>query len=122
MVKEEQKLLHKKKEEISQLDYIIGPMRRNDEICIHNAGRLWATWDHCPIFARIEEEPDTKVFQKRNNKWTGWKPTTEDQSLNFKKVMMIENGGMEEDLANVQKNTENEAKKVGHRSKAQREK
>ena len=32
-----------KKEEISQLDYIIGPMRRNDEIYIHNARRLWTT-------------------------------------------------------------------------------
>ena len=35
-----------KEEEISQLDHIIGPMRRNDEIYIHNEGRLWATWDH----------------------------------------------------------------------------
>ena len=42
-----------KKEELSQLDYIIGPMRRNDEVYIHNAGRLWTTWDHYPIFARI---------------------------------------------------------------------
>ena len=65
-----------RKEELSQLDYIIGPMRRNDEVHVHNAGRLWATWDHCPTFARIEEEPHVKVFQKRNKKWTGWKPTT----------------------------------------------
>ena len=77
-----------KKEEISQLDYIIGPMRRYDEIYIHNAEELWANWDHCPIFARIQEEPHTKVFQERNKKWTGWKPTTEDQSLRFKKEVM----------------------------------
>ena len=53
-----------RKEELSQLDCIIGPMRRNDEVSIHNAGRLWATWDHYPIFARIEEEPHVNVFQK----------------------------------------------------------
>ena len=35
-----------KKGEISQLDYIIGPMTRNDEAYIHNEGRLWATWDN----------------------------------------------------------------------------
>ena len=42
-----------RKEELWQLDYIIGPMRRNDEIYIHNERRLWATWNHHPIFARI---------------------------------------------------------------------
>ena len=40
-------------------------MTRNDDIYIHNAGRLWATLDNYPIFARIHEEPHTKVFQKR---------------------------------------------------------
>ena len=35
-----------KKEETSQLDYIIGPMRRDDEICIHNEERKGATRDH----------------------------------------------------------------------------
>ena len=29
-----------RKEELSQPDCIIGPMRRNDEVYIHNAGRL----------------------------------------------------------------------------------
>ena len=53
------------KYEISQLDYIIGPMRRNDEIYIHNEGRLWATLDHFPIFARVQEEAHAIVFQKR---------------------------------------------------------
>ena len=73
-----------RKEELSQLDYIIGPMRRNDEVYIHNAGRLWAIWDHHLIFARIEEEPHVEVLQKRNKKLTGWKPTTEEQLLLFK--------------------------------------
>ena len=111
-----------KKEEISQLDYIIGPMRRNDEIYIHIAGRLWATWDHYPIFARIQEEAHARVFQTRNKKWTGWKPTTEDQSLKFKKEVMRKKGSMEEDFATIQNNVEIAAKKVVHRTKAQREK
>ena len=72
-------------EEISQLDYIIGPMRREDEVYNHSEGRLWATWDHCPIVARIQEEAHTKKSQKGNRKWTGWKPITEEQSLKFKK-------------------------------------
>ena len=50
-----------RKEELSQLDDIIGSMGRNDEVYIHNAGRLWAAWDHYPIFVRIEEEPYTSM-------------------------------------------------------------
>ena len=52
--------------------------------------------------ARIQEEAHTKIFQIRNKKWTGWKPTTEDQSLRFKKEVM--------------------KKKVVHRTKSQRQK
>ena len=39
-------------------------------------------------FARIEEEPRVSVFQKRNKKWKGWKPTTEEQLLLFKREVM----------------------------------
>ena len=70
-----------RKGELSQLDYIIGPIRRNDDVYIHNAGILWATWDHYLIFPRIHEEPHVKAFHKRNKKWTGWKPTTEEQLM-----------------------------------------
>ena len=81
-----------RKEELLQLDYVIGPMGRNEEVYIHIAGRLWATWDHYPILARIEEEPHVKDFQKRNKKWTGWKPTTEEQLLLFKRGVMKKHG------------------------------
>ena len=47
------------KQEISQLDHIIGPMRRNYEIYIHNEGRH-------------------KIFKRVNKKWTGWKPITKE--------------------------------------------
>ena len=60
-----------KEEKISQLNCIIGPMRRNDEIHIHTARRLWATWDHYPIFARIQEEPYVKVFSTKESKMDG---------------------------------------------------
>ena len=49
-----------KKVETSQLDFIIGPMRRNDEVFIHNDVGSWATWDHDPIFAKIQDEEQTK--------------------------------------------------------------
>ena len=41
------------------------PMRREAEVYIHNEGRLWATWDHCPIFARIQEEAHTKKSKRK---------------------------------------------------------
>ena len=56
-----------------------------------------------------QEEPHTKVFQKRNKKWTGWKPITEEQTLKFKKVTE-KNDSMEECLATFLKNIENAAK------------
>ena len=99
------------------LHYIIGPMRRNDEIYIHNARRKWATWDHHPIFAWTQEEPHIKVFQKSDKKWTGWRPTTEDQLMHFKKKVMKKGGDKEENLS-----TENALKKVQHRTNAQKEK
>ena len=128
MVKEEHKLLRTRtqvpfeKEETSQLDCIIGPMRRNDEVYILIAGRSWATWDHCPIFARIQGGAHATFFQKRNKKWTGWKPITEEQLLKFQKRSDGKKGSIEEDLATVHENTENAARKAVHRTKAQKEK
>ena len=90
-----------KKEEISQLDCIIGPMRRNDEIYIHNI-----------LCVREYKKRHTHRFSKKQNtKWKGV-PTTEDQSVKFHKEVMIINGGAAEDLAPFQKTTENAARKV----------
>ena len=65
-----------KQEETSQLVYIIGP-RRYDEVYIYNDVRTWATWDHYPKYARIQEEEEIESFPKETKKWTGWKPKTE---------------------------------------------
>ena len=112
-----------KKEEISQLNYIIGPMRRNDEIYIHNAGRLWATWDHYPIVARIQEEPHVTVFHKKEQKVDGLEADNRRSINAFSKKEVMKNvGNKEENLSTVQKNIENAAKKIRHRTKAQREK
>ena len=74
-----------KKEETSQLDYIFGPMRRDDEIYILNDERTWTTWNHYAIHARIQEEEQTNNFtmEKRQKKWTGWKPKTDEQTMEF---------------------------------------
>ena len=69
-----------REEELSQLHYIIGPMRRSVEIYIHNEGRLWATWDHYPIFERIHEEPHVKVFQKKGK---GGRAASRQQKINL---------------------------------------
>ena len=97
-------------------------MRRNDQFYIHNGGRLWDTWVHYLKFASVQEEAHTKVFQKMYNKWTGWKPITEEQSVKFKKEVMINNDGVEEDFATIQKTPRARSGKVVHRTKAQREK
>ena len=47
----------------SQLDYIIGPRRRDDEVHICNDVRTWATRDHYLGHARIQEYKQ-KVFRK----------------------------------------------------------
>ena len=91
-----------KKEEISQLDCIIGPMRRNDEIFIHNI-----------LCLREYKKRHTYEFSKNRTKCgRGWKSTTEDQSVKFHKEVMIINGSAAEDLAPMQKTTENAARKV----------
>ena len=56
------------KEENLQLDNIIGPMRRNDEIYIHNGVRLWDTWDHYTKFARVQEKTHTQRSSKKSIK------------------------------------------------------
>ena len=38
-----------KEEETLQLDHIIGPRRRDDDVYICNDERTWATWDHYTI-------------------------------------------------------------------------
>ena len=53
-----------KEEETSQLDYIIGPRRRDDEVFFHNDERTWATWDHYSINARMQDEGQTTNFPK----------------------------------------------------------
>ena len=82
-------------------------------------GQLWTT----TLSSREYKKKNTsKSFKKRNKKWTGWKPTTEDQSMHFKKEVTKNAGNKEENLSTVQKNIENAARKIRHRTKAQREK
>ena len=111
------------KKHTSQLDYIIGLMRRNDEVYIHNEGRLWATWDHCLIYARIQEDVHSKFsIKKRGKMWSGWTPKTEEQSVEFNNRMMEKNDNAEDDLATVQRNIKSASGKVVYHTKAEREK
>ena len=89
-----------KKDDTSQLDYNIGPMRRHDEVYIHNGVRTWATWDHLPTCARIHDEKQTNFPKgKRKKKWTGWKPNTDEQTIELRKEMMDKNDdNSDEDL------------------------
>ena len=45
-----------------QLDYIIWPRWRSDEAYIYNnVKKTWDSWDHYPIYARIQED-EIEVF------------------------------------------------------------
>ena len=74
-----------KKEEISHLDHKIGPMRRNDEIYIHNAVRLWATWDHYPIFMRDNKKRHTQKSFKKGTKVDGMEADNRRSIIEFNK-------------------------------------
>ena len=97
VVKEEQHkisdlfLSPKKQEETSQLDNIIGPRTRDDEVYMCNDVRAWATCNHYSFYARIQEEEQTESFPKgkrKRKKWTGWKPKTDEQKHEFRKNVM----------------------------------
>ena len=89
---------------------------------IHNDERTWATWDHDSLYARIQEEGQTNNFKKEERKkWAGWKPKTDEQTMEFKKVMQ-KYEGTEDDLAAIQRSIENAAGKVAHHTKAEGEK
>ena len=105
------------------MDYIIGPRRRDDDAYIHNDVKLWDAWDHYPIYARIQEGKSTEHLaeRKRTKKWTGWRPRTDEEQIEFKKNVM-ENGEdrTDEHLAAIQKNIEIAAGKVAHHTEAER--
>ena len=51
------------------LDYVIGPMRRNDEVYIHNALRQWAIWDHFIPFRENRRTSCQSLSDKENLDW-----------------------------------------------------
>ena len=61
---------------LSQLDCIIGPEGRHHcHIC--KEGKLWNSWDHHPIYVRIDEGRDAEQFaRKRKKNGCGWAPKT----------------------------------------------
>ena len=99
-------------------------MRRDDEIFNYNEGRLWATWDHYPIHARILEDVNTNKFTKEERKRRGLvgKRKQKSNHWNSKKVMMKKNKGIEDAVGTVQRTSENAAGKVAHHTNAGREK
>ena len=59
----------------SQLDYIIGPTGRRDDVRICNDNKAWATWDHYPIHARIYEDFSDVPLRRRWKKKLVWLET-----------------------------------------------
>ena len=114
-----------KKKETSKLDYIVGPMRRKDEVYIRNDVRTCATWDHYPISL-----PGYRMRNKQQNfpegkrkKWTGCKPKTDEQTIEFRRnVMEKGDDKSDEDLVAIQQTIEIAAADVAHHTKAERKK
>ena len=71
--------------------------------------KKWESWDLYPIHARTQED----FLQKKE--WTGWRPKTNAQKLDFKKKVM-ENGEekIDENLVTKQETVEVAAGKVAH--------
>ena len=60
-------------------------MRRNDDVCIHNDERTWATWDHYLIVATIQEEELTKNCEGKENEEVDWMETkTDEQTMKIR--------------------------------------
>ena len=77
-------LRNDKKEELSQQDYIIGPMIRNDEIYIQtqeDCGQRGTT----TLSSRDCKKNHTSKSFKKGTKVTGWKPTAEDHLMHLLK-------------------------------------
>ena len=67
----------------SQVDYINGPRGRNDDAYIYNGVKLWDSWDHCLVYARIQEGESARNFpEKKRKKWTGWSRRQKRKKLN----------------------------------------
>ena len=69
------------------------------------------------LYLREYRKRHTQRSSKKRKKWTGWKPITEEQTVKFKKEVMINNDGVEEYLAIFQNNTDNSARKVERKQK-----
>ena len=100
-----------RKEELSQLDYIIGPMRRNDEVYIHNARRLWATWDHCPFFARRRTTCQSLSEKEKMDAM---------EADNRRAIITSQKESYEKRERHGRRFFENAAKKIQHRTNAQK--
>ena len=107
-----------KQEETSQLDYTIGPVRRDDALSIHNEEETWTTWDHnfsARIYSRInilffqkeKKEVDCMVIKKRRE----WKKKNDGQEHRY-----------ENDLDTFQGRIMIAAGKVAHHSYRKRKK
>ena len=53
--------------------------------------RMFDTWDHGPIFARVQEgkqegkSAENFAEQRKTKKWTAWRPRADEQKIEFKK-------------------------------------
>ena len=73
----------------------------------------------------MSEREETESFPKgkRKKKWTGRKPKTDEQKIEFKKKVMEDGEDRnDEDLVKIQTTIETAAGKVAHHTKDEREK
>ena len=83
------------------------------------------SWDHCPLYARIQDGRDAEqIIKKRKRKKNlfGWAPKTVEHKIEFtKKIKETDGRGVDEHLTTIQKNIEFAAGKVAHCTKAERQ-
>ena len=69
---------------------------------------------NCTLCANLLHRPTDVRKEREKKKWAGWKPKTDEQTMEFRKKVM----DTEDDLATFQRNIKTAAREVAHHTKA----
>ena len=89
----------------ARMEITVGPRGRDDDAYIYNDVKLWDTWDHYPIYARIQEGQSAEQILKRRGRKSGQDGNQRQMS---KKGIQEKGdaGWRRQDLASIQKTIE----------------
>ena len=93
---------------------------KKNELYFHNDVRTWATWFQYPFWQGCRTK--NKKSERGKKKWTGCKPKTDEQTIEFRNRVLEKNDDKtEDDLVTLHKTIETAAVEVAHHTKTERE-